>query len=308
MLKDEVPTMSYRNSILYNKHLFKGKIVLDVGCGSGILSMFAARAGASRVIGVDRSSIVDHTKKIVEDNGLSDIVTIVRGKIEEIELPHGIDKVDIIISEWMGYCLFYECMLDTVVFARKKWLANGGLIFPDRATLYICGIENEQFKEDELASWKDLYGFDMSYIKKLALTEPVVDSVIRNKVLTNSCLIKELDILTCTKEDIPFSNPFYIQVKSDGYCQALVTYFNIEFSKCHNSVCFSTAPEAPSTHWKQTVFYLDSYLACKKGEEITGLFKMKANSRNFRNLDFGIKIDFEGELCTVREEKYYRMK
>lgn len=52
MLKDEVRTLTYRNSIYHNKHLFKGKIVLDVGCGTGILSMFAAKAGAAKVIGV----------------------------------------------------------------------------------------------------------------------------------------------------------------------------------------------------------------------------------------------------------------
>ena len=54
MLKDEVRTLTYRNSMYHNKHLFKGKIVLDVGCGTGILSMFAARAGAKRVIGVSK--------------------------------------------------------------------------------------------------------------------------------------------------------------------------------------------------------------------------------------------------------------
>merc|ERR1712240_444827 len=52
MLKDEVRTLTYRNSMYYNKHLFKDKVVLDVGCGTGILCMFAAKAGAKRVIGV----------------------------------------------------------------------------------------------------------------------------------------------------------------------------------------------------------------------------------------------------------------
>jgi len=52
MLKDEVRTLTYRNSIYHNKHLFKGKVVLDVGCGTGILCMFAAKAGAAKVIGV----------------------------------------------------------------------------------------------------------------------------------------------------------------------------------------------------------------------------------------------------------------
>ena len=52
MLKDEVRTLSYRASIYQNKHLFRDKIVLDVGCGTGILSMFAAKAGAKHVYGV----------------------------------------------------------------------------------------------------------------------------------------------------------------------------------------------------------------------------------------------------------------
>lgn len=48
------------------------------------------------------------------------VITIFKGKVEEVELP--VEKVDIIISEWMGYCLFYESMLNTVIFARDKWL------------------------------------------------------------------------------------------------------------------------------------------------------------------------------------------
>ena len=69
-----------------------------------------------QVYGVDMSGIVVQAQKIVSTNGLADKVTIIRGKIEEIALP--VEKVDVIISEWMGYCLFYESMLDSVLFAR----------------------------------------------------------------------------------------------------------------------------------------------------------------------------------------------
>merc|ERR1712137_1513812 len=138
MLKDEVRTLTYRNSMYHNKHLFKNKIVLDVGCGTGILSMFAAKAGAKQVYGVDMSGIIEQAKIITAKNGFADKVTLIRGKIEEIVLP--VPKVDIIISEWMGYCLFYESMLDSVLYARDKWLAPDGLMFPDRATLYVTAM------------------------------------------------------------------------------------------------------------------------------------------------------------------------
>ena len=124
MLKDEVRTLTYRNSIYHNKHLFRGKVVLDVGCGTGILCMFAAKAGAKKVIGIECSSIIDHAQKIIESNHLDNVITLVKGKVEEVKLPDGIEKVDIIISEWMGYCLFYESMLNTVLFARDKWLVS----------------------------------------------------------------------------------------------------------------------------------------------------------------------------------------
>lgn len=75
---------------------------MDIGCGTGILSMFAANAGAARVIGIECSNIVEYAKQIVNDNNLSDVVTIIKGKVEEVTLPDGIEKVDIIISEWMG--------------------------------------------------------------------------------------------------------------------------------------------------------------------------------------------------------------
>ena len=165
---------SARRSIYENKHLFKDKVVLDVGCGTGILCMFAAKAGAKQVIGVDCSDILEQTTKIVAQNvaetGLPDVITLVKGKMEEVELP--VDKVDIIISEWMGYFLFYESMLDTVLVARDKYLKPGGLIFPDKAVLYLSAVEDGDYKAEKMDWWDDVYGFKMSALKELAYVRP----------------------------------------------------------------------------------------------------------------------------------------
>ncbi len=140
----------------------------------------------------------------------------------------------------MGYCLFYESMLKTVLYARDKWLTDDGLIFPDKASLHICAIEDRDFKQDKIDWWNNVYGFDMSSIRNVALTEPLVDVVDSKQVITNSALIKEIDIKIMKEEDLTFSSPFHLQIKRNDYVYAFVTYFNIEFTACHKKVGFST--------------------------------------------------------------------
>lgn len=112
------------------------------------MNRFAARAGAKHVIGVDMSSIIEKARQIVDVNGLSDKITLLQGKMEEVQLPF--PKVDIIISEWMGYFLLYESMLDTVLYARDTYLAADGKIFPDKATMYVAAIEDGEYKDDKI--------------------------------------------------------------------------------------------------------------------------------------------------------------
>lgn len=77
MLKDSIRTDSYRDFIYDNKGIFKDKVVLDVGCGTGILSMFCAKAGAKKVISVDNSNIIDRAKEIIWENGFGEVITYV---------------------------------------------------------------------------------------------------------------------------------------------------------------------------------------------------------------------------------------
>ncbi|KAK5598867.1 Protein arginine N-methyltransferase 8-B, partial [Crenichthys baileyi] len=233
-------------------------------------------------------------------------ITIFKGKVEEVELP--VEKVDIIISEWMGYCLFYESMLHTVIFARDKWLKAGGLMFPDRASLYVLAIEDRQYKDFKVHWWENVYGFDMTCIRNVAIKEPLVDVVDPKQVVTNSCLVKEVDIYTVKAEDLSFTSAFCLQIQRNDYIHALVTYFNIEFTKCHKKTGFSTAPDASYTHWKQTVFYLEDYLTVRRGEEIVGSIAMKPNENNIRDLDFTFELDFKGQLCEAAISHDYRMR
>jgi type I protein arginine methyltransferase len=137
MLSDKIRTSTYASFILSPQasHIFQNALVLDIGCGTGILSLFAAKAGARKVIAVDGSKkIADRAREIVKLNGVENVVEVVNRKVEEItieelrgffppERQEGREAyVDIIISEWMGYMLLYESMLDSVLYARDHFL------------------------------------------------------------------------------------------------------------------------------------------------------------------------------------------
>lgn len=112
---------------------------------------------------------------------------------------------------------------------------------------------------------------------------------------------------TVQVSDLSFSANFNLRVVRNDYVQALVTFFTVEFSKCHKRIGFSTGPDCRYTHWKQTVFYLRDALTVKKDEEIYGQFNVKPNSKNNRDLDFQIIIEFGGEFSQLREENVYTM-
>lgn len=306
MLKDVVRTKSYQNVIYQNKFLFKDKVVLDVGAGTGILSLFCAKAGAAHVYAVECSQMANMAKQIVEANGFSNVITVLKGKIEEIELP--VTKVDIIISEWMGYFLLFENMLNTVLYARDKWLVDDGIVLPDKASLYLTAIEDAEYKDDKIEFWNNVYGFDMSCIKKQAMMEPLVDTVDQNQIVTNCQLLKTMDISKMAPGDASFTAPFKLVAQRNDYIHALVAYFDVTFTKCHKLMGFSTGPKSRATHWKQTVLYLEDVLTICEGEAVSGSLTVAPNKKNPRDVDIMLKYSLQGRHSAISRIQYYKMR
>lgn len=147
-------------------------MVLDCGTGSGVLAMWCAQAGASRVFACEYTDMAIHARKLVEQNNLSHIVEVIQCSVEDLDLPC---QVDIIISEWMGYFLLRESMLDSVIRARNKWMKPDGAMFPSHATMLFSAIsfENDRASKNNeycqsMSDWsnfssemKQYYNIDM---------------------------------------------------------------------------------------------------------------------------------------------------
>ena len=156
------------------------------------------------------------------------VITIIQGKVEDITLP--VPSVDIIVSEWMGYFLLYESMLDTVLYARDKWLSPGGLILPDRCTMYVCGIEDAEYRTAKLDWWSNVYGFKMTAIQRMAVHEPLVDTAAAKQVCTGTCKLLDVDVMKVTRDDMNgWERTFQLKMERDDYVHAYVVYFTCDF-------------------------------------------------------------------------------
>ncbi len=312
MIKDRIRTDAYRDFIYDHKRLFKDKIVLDVGCGTGILSMFCAKAGAKLVLAVDNSDIIDKARENVFRNGLQDGVKCLRGKIEEINLP--VPKVDIIVSEWMGYCLLYESMLDSVIYARDKYLAPDGLMVPSHASLRIAPLADSDLKASHIDFWRDVYGFDMTAMLDRAHEEVLARLADEKELAAKSFPFLELDLHRTTVEDLSFTKAFTSRW-NEGFelLDGFVVWFDIIFgtsrsqnvnagltaaeAKKQGLVSFSTGPYSEGTHWQQGIFLIkeptDNF---EPNDEIEGEVKYLKKKDKERSLDIEITWTKVGDV------------
>lgn len=302
MLGDTVRTEAYQNALENNPNLIKNAIVLDVGCGTGILSMFAARGGASQVVGVDGSpEIAAVAQEICAKNGFTgESINILSSKIEELhELPVS-GKVDVLVSEWMGYALLFESMLDSVLIARDKFLKPGGAILPDIANIYVAGAG---FGATGLDFWDDVYGFDMSWIaeklQESASKEAMVRVVDPKHIVTEKAHLISLDLVSMDAQDQDFSSTFTLfPSKNRSTCQqlhSLVLWFDVSFSEQFCASAPQLLPTSPwdvPTHWAQTVLPLRTPVEMApsgRAVKVRGRVSMARRSGTHRMLDISVE-------------------
>lgn len=251
----------------------------------GILSIFCAQAGAKTVYAVEASELAKICKEVVTENNLENVIEVIHSRVEDLD-PNNIQKVDVIVSEWMGFYLVHEGMFESVLFARDNFLREGGILFPSVAKLFAAPCQLPMFQ-----FWDNVYGVSMKCIgkhyRKNKSIKPEIALVNQDDVLGDGKLITWLDLETISLEEInTLGDEEYVSVCSkEGLLQGICIWFSVEFPDGSE---LSTGPLDAPTHWKQTIIVLPVDVKVEKDEPVAFHLEIKKDTSKERkfNIEF----------------------
>lgn len=308
MLKDQPRVDAYRKAIEFhgNDWVQTGDVtVIDVGAGTGLLSIFCAQADAERVIAVEASHLAHFTRKIVEANAPPGVIEVHECRAEELDL--GQDKVaDVVVSEWMGYSLLFENMLPSVLSVRDRYLKPGGIMLPSRCRLWLAPLQDDTWRKSKLEYWEDVHGIDMSVLMPVASAtaceQPHHRLVPVEGILSEPAELLSLDLGQVQEADLrKFESEFSFSIAAGCRVDGFVAWFDCEFGKA--GWLLSTAPSSPATHWRQTVFALKEPLDGGGGiYKVSGTAVIEQHEEYTRG--YRVSLEVTAPNCTKRLQTF----
>lgn len=243
---------------------------------------------------VEASNIAELARQIVKENNYESVIEVFHQRIEDFTLPPNEDKVDILISEWMGFYLLHEGMIDSVILARDRFLKSDGLMFPQNATINVapCSVPSR-------FGWNDVDGVKMTCfgqaIRKQKSQKPEILSVDQKDLLHDGTVMAWLDLKEVAQDDLNEINFKEVIVASTaGRYQGVGIWFECEFppDDSGNSVVLSTSPFSPQTHWKQTVVVLPDHAQddVEERDPIAFSLTLKRNQLNHRQYNIEMTL------------------
>lgn len=249
-----------------------GRRVAELGCGAGILSLLAAKAGATSVYAVEETDIAEIASVVFRSNDVHDRIILDRANSFDVEPPA---PVDLLIHELFGVDPFEEGVLASITDARRRWLAPGGRLLPSGFTVRAClvGGPGWMVGADQLAAisaMADTLGIDLEPVLRAGRKGPTrrVDADLtrppREALRTTPADLIHVDLTTDL--DVAKRSVHSLHAHTPGAAGAVLVWFDVHLDETHT---LSTSPLAPTTHWGWQIWDLPLPLHIEADSTVT---------------------------------------
>ncbi len=284
MLRDEVRNQVFRQAI--RDTVRPGDVVLDLGAGTGILSLFAAQAGAARVYAVERSPIARFAETLIRQNGFQDHIEVIEGDIRQIRLP---SKVDVIVSEWLGAFGVDENMLAPLLLARDRWLLPGGRMVPFSVTAWLAPLFYSEL-DDEFQFWNGhRYELDLGLIARAAVNEVyIAEPNTVSELAAEPAPLWTTDVRSESfrRALLPFRRRVRFRAARKTRLNSLTTWFTAELGE---KLSLTNQPGA-KTHWARFILPLLKTHHLPAGAEVDAAFYCFPTDSELAHFAWSVKV------------------
>jgi protein arginine N-methyltransferase 1 len=260
MLADGVRMDGFRRAL--ESVVKNGDVVIDVGSGSGILSFFAARAGAAKVFGLETTRLVDDARRLAKENRLDQVVEFIQCDAGALTSDKIGKSADVLVGEWIGRFVLDEWRhFEAFCRVRDTSLRPGGTVIPRKVHLFLAPISDARlYDEFGFGFWeKPLFGLDfrLGRTRQLEGLRMVVCAGSRDSLIGEPWEILDLDCIVATSDDYLFESSSEIRCSAQTICHGYLGYFVIDLAP---GIQIDTSPFAMQTHWQQVYFPTESFV------------------------------------------------
>ncbi len=271
MLHDTARMDAFRRAI--DATVQPGDVVVDIGCGSGVLSFMACEAGAAKVYAIDGGPVIEVAQELAVENGFADRIEFLRGWSLEVGLP---EPADVLLSETIGNAGLDEGIVAWTFDARQRLLRPGAELLPRRLRTWVAAVET--FDDHPLvADWRSpSLPYDYGVAHRLAARTLWYAEFTPHHLLGQPELASDVDLTTATDETITSAG--HLGVDRDGTLHGLACWFDALLSP---GVTVDNMPPRTESSWSHGFLPLAEPIEVAAGDRFAWELSVSADGEHW---------------------------
>ncbi|MCP4499759.1 MAG: hypothetical protein GY822_07335 [Deltaproteobacteria bacterium] len=255
MLSDSARNRAYRAAIF--EKVKPGDVVIDLGAGTGLLSIWAVQAGAQKVYAIEKTDSIHLAKEIARTNGCADKIVFLNENSVDVELP---ERANVLLSETLGSFGIDENTLHFTADVKRRLLTDDATLIPQSLDLFAAPFSDAKAYE-KLDFWRQIPGVDFTPAFELFSRKIMVETVEKKGLLAEPIRLAEIDFRENFAEE--FCDTFQFRMQKSGTLHGIAAWFRVVLC---DGIEISTSPKHPQTHWKQAFFPFRDSISVVKGD------------------------------------------